>query len=69
MKTNTEQGKGYTRDATSTVQEASAILHRYDQLSVKVFLPDYLSLPNLFGNYQKKKYLSIGDQSMIVHSN
>ena len=30
MKTSTEQGKGYTRNATSTVQEASAILYRYD---------------------------------------
>ena len=30
MKTSTEQGKGYTRDTTPTVQEASAILYRYD---------------------------------------
>ena len=29
MKTITEQGKGHTIDATSTMQEASAILHRY----------------------------------------
>ena len=30
MKTSTEQGKGHTRDATSTMQEAGAILYRYD---------------------------------------
>ena len=29
MKTITEQGKGHTRDANSTMQEESAILHRY----------------------------------------
>ena len=29
MKTITKQGKGHSRDATSTMQEASAILHRY----------------------------------------
>ena len=29
MKTITEQGTGHTRDATSTMQEASAIFHRY----------------------------------------
>ena len=30
VKTSTEQDKGHTRDATSTMQEASAIIHWYD---------------------------------------
>ena len=33
------------------------------------FFANYLSLLNLFRNYRKKKYLSIGDWSMIVHFN
>ena len=37
MKTITEQGKGHTGNATTTMQEASTILHRYGQLFIKVF--------------------------------
>ena len=39
MKTITEQGKGHTGNATTTMQEASSILHRYGQLFIKVFCP------------------------------
>ena len=37
MKTITEQGKGHTGNATTTMQEASTIPHRYGQLFIKVF--------------------------------
>ena len=37
MKTFTEQGKGHTGNATTTMQEASTIPHRYGQLFIKVF--------------------------------
>ena len=39
MKTITEQGKGHTGNATTTMQEATSILHRYGQLFIKVFCP------------------------------
>ena len=36
MKTITEQGKGHTGNATTMMQEASSIIHRYGQLFIKV---------------------------------
>ena len=39
MKTITEQGKGHTGNATTMMQEASSIIHRYGQLFIKVFCP------------------------------
>ena len=67
MKTITEQGKGHTGNATATMQEASTIPHRYGQLFIKVFCLNYQSSPSLFVNYQKKKYPSTGDWSMMRH--
>ena len=37
MKTFTEQCKGHTGNATTTMQEASTVPHMYGQLFIKVF--------------------------------
>ena len=57
MKTITKQSKGHTGNATTTVQKASTIPYRYDQLFIKVFSPIIRACQAYLGIVKRKSTL------------